>query len=165
MATPYSVLINKFFRRIEADRSFFNYLNLSSEEAMALAEERALGYLDEACARILIDAPHKSNFADRDDTAQTFGFDLLGTEQFLIASVMYEYYMSRDISKLKCLSRDFTSTDLRVFDPSAARRSFKELYDGVCNENSRLIDIYDDSGDDGTMRLIDFAAHDIGEEV
>lgn len=161
MATPYSVPIEKFFRRIESDRNFFNYLNLTDEQAMALAELRAIGYLGEACSRILLDAPHKADFANRDDELKTFGFNLSDREVFLVASVMYEYYMSRDVAKLKCLSRDYTSTDLRVFDPSAARRSFKELYDGVCDQNSLLIETYDCSGENGQMRLIDFAALDI----
>lgn len=161
MATPYSVPIEKFFRRIESDRDFFNYLNLTDEQAIALAELRALGYLDEACARMLIDAPHKSDFSDRDDDAKTFGFDLTAKEIFLVASLMYEYYMSRDIAKLKCLSRDYTTTDLRVFDPSAARRSFQELYNDVCEQNALLLETYDCSGSDGQMRLIDFAALDI----
>ena len=164
MATPYSVPIEKFFRRIESDRDFFNYLNLTDEQAIALAELRALGYLDEACARMLIDAPHKSDFSDRDDDAKTFGFDLTAKETFLVASLMYEYYMSRDIAKLKCLTRDYVSTDLRVFDPSNARKTFRDLYDGVCAQNEDLLETYNCSDSSGKLRLIDFAAYDIDSE-
>ena len=48
MATPYSVLIERFYRRIEKDRDFFNYFEMSDGEALSLAKNRALGYLDEA---------------------------------------------------------------------------------------------------------------------
>jgi hypothetical protein len=164
MATPYEVPIEAFFRRIETDRDFFNYLSLSDADAIDLAKRRAVGYLREACAKIVMEAPYKSDFSNYDDGAETFRFDLTKKEVFLVASLMFEMYMSRDIAKLKCLTRDYVSTDLRVFDPSNARKTFKDLYDGVCAQNEDLLETYNCSDSSGKLRLIDFAAYDIDSE-
>ena len=165
MATAFSVPIEAFFLRVEADRSFFNYLNLTDVQALELATQRATGYLHEACAKILFEAPSGSDFSNYDDEAETFGFDLTKREIFLLASLMYEMYMSRDIAKIKCLSRDYTSKDLRVFDPSNARKTFLDLYASVCDQNQALLETYRDTDSSGQWKLIDFAGLDIDAEV
>lgn len=164
MATAYSVPVTAFFLRVEEDRNFFNYLNLTDVQALALANERALGYLHEACARILFEAPEGSDFSNYNDASATFGFDLTVREIFLVASLMYEMYMSRDIAKLKCLSRDYTAKEMRVFDPSNARKTFAELYQLVCAQNQNLLETYRDTTASGQWRSIDFAGLDIDAE-
>lgn len=161
MGTPYSILINSFLNRVERDIDFFQYLNLSDADAMALVERRALAFLGEACGRILLEAPNRSDFGDRNDLIGEFGFDLTEREKYLVASLMYERYMSRDIAKLKALSRDYTSTDLRVFSPDEARKTFKQLYQTVCDENSALLEIYRSTDSTGMWRPIGYAESDI----
>lgn len=109
---------------------------------MQLAKTRALGFLHEACGRLAFDCPNGSDFLDYDDQNSEFLFDLTKKEIHLVSSLMYEFYLNRDIAKLKCLSVNFTSTDLRVFDPSNARKTFMEMYNAVKDENNLLVDMY-----------------------
>lgn len=164
MATPYSVPIDEFLHRIEEDIDFFQYLNLTNEQAAALATARAKNFMREACARICIDVPNRSDFTDYDDVNETFGFDLTKREVYLLASIMYEMYLARDIAKLKCLMRDYVPTDLRVFSPSDARKSFLAMYEKVCEDNVTLLETYRCTDSSGQWRLIDYAGLDVDSE-
>lgn len=161
MATEYSLLIQDFIRRIEEDREFFNYLNISPEESMKISVERIKGFLREAAGALMLRCNPHIDFTDYDDEREVFRNDLTKKEQFLMVSVMYERYLDRDIAKLKCLNVNYTSTDLRVFDPSSARSTFHALYETVCAQNAVLIDEYC-SRDRLTGQLIgiDFASYD-----
>lgn len=160
MGTSYDVLYAAFFRRVEEDRDFFQYINLSNDESMNLAKIRALGFLHEACARLAFDCPEGSDFLDYDDESFEFGFDLTKKEVHLVASLMYENYLNRDIAKLKCLSVNFTSTDLRVFDPSNARKTFMDMYLAVKAENDYMVDTYRCTDAEGAYYGIDFQSYD-----
>lgn len=109
---------------------------------MDIVKERSTHYMHEAAARMAIDGMPSVDFLDYDDSTREFGFEMTRKEIFLMASLMYEMYIDRDIAKLKCLSVNYTSTDLRVFDPSNARKTFAELYRMVCEQNARLLDAY-----------------------
>ena len=63
-------------------------------------------------------------------------------EVFLLSSLMYEYYLDKDISRIKTLNVNYTGTELRVFDPSNARSSFLQLYENVQRQNEKLLDTY-----------------------
>lgn len=124
---------------------------------MHLAKVRALGFLHEACARLAFDCPNGSNFLDYDDSTLEFNFDLTQKEIFLVSSLMYENYLNRDIAKLKCLSVNFTSTDLRVFDPSNARKTFMDMYLAVKSQNDVLVDTYRCTESDGQYINIQYS--------
>lgn len=160
METTYDQIYAAFFRRIEEDKNFFQYLNLSDEDSMILAKARALGFLHEACAKIVFDCPNGSDFLNYDDEAMQFGFQLTKKEIHLLSSVMYGFYLERDIAKLKCLSVNFTSTDLRVFDPSNARSTFMTMYNSVKEDNDHLIDVYRCTDSDGSYTEIPFDSFD-----
>ena len=93
-----------------------------------------------------------------------FTADLTAQEVYILASLMYRQYLDRDIAYLATLSVNYTSTDLRVFDPSNARKTFAALYQSVCAECDRLVDTYRN-----TDRLknvfagIDFDQYDVAE--
>ena len=53
-----------FFRKVEEDRGFFNYFNLSEAEAMDLATDRATSFLREAAARLNLEVSNGINFLD-----------------------------------------------------------------------------------------------------
>lgn len=142
MSTPTQVLIEAFLKRIEKDRDFFNYINLSDEESMQLALRRANNYLSEAVSKLSLEGCNHIDLTDIDYTQGVFNNDLTNKEIFLIASIMYEMHLDRDISKLIMLTVNYTSTDLRVFDPSNARSSFMEIYNSVCDKNAKLTDEY-----------------------
>lgn len=164
MATPYIVPIEAFYRRVEKDYEFFNYFDLTPEEAMELARERANGYLMEATGMLMLKCVPDVDFNDRDDVAQEFNFDWTNSEVFLIGSLMYEMYLDRDIARLKCLMVNYTPTDLRVFDPSNARSTFLAMYESVCNKNALLIDDYASRDRlTGKLKGIDYASYDEGE--
>ena len=164
MSTPYLVPIEAFLKRIEEDRNFFNYLNLTDDEAMEIAYSRAKNFLFEAIGELTLKCTPIIDFYDTDDVLEEFTSDWTGQEVYLISSLMYQQYLDRDIAKLKCLSVNYTSTDLRVFDPSNARTTYKALYDTVCSKNLQSIDDYA-SRDRLTGKLIgiNFSSYDESE--
>ncbi|MEG1563299.1 MAG: hypothetical protein RR365_06185 [Bacteroides sp.] len=161
MATSYSALYEWFYRRIEKDIEFFNYFNLTDKEAMELAEKRAFGYMNEAVAKITLECQPSVDFSKRDDTLKQFNFDLNDTEFLIISSVMYQYYLDRDIPHLLTLNVNFTPTELKVFDPSGARGSFMSMYKFLCEQNDSLLDKYKDTDrETGKNRTVDFSIND-----
>lgn len=161
MATSYSVPINEFFSRVEKDKDFFQYFNLSDGEAMELANKRAEIYLFEACAKIMMMCQPTVNFSNRDDDLRQFNFDLTPSEILLISSLMYEFYLDRDVSYIKLQSVNYAPTALRVFDPSNARSTFLALYNFVHAQNETLIDVYKNTDRlTGTYNSINFAAYE-----
>lgn len=145
MGTPVEAVIERFFNRIEKDRDFFQYFNLSESEAVTIAEKRADAYFDEAIQRLIIEGKPSVDFTDIEGTpctGRTFGFDLTPQELYLIPSLMYEAYLSRDMAYLKTLSVNYTATDLRVFDPSNARSTFMTMYNFVHDQNEAMLDRY-----------------------
>ena len=161
MATPFENPINRFFYRIEEDRDFFQYINLDDAEAMQLARRRAANYLRNAVDRMMLDGAPDIDLSDVDEQAEQFNADLTSREVFILASLMYEYYLAKDIAKIKTYTVNYTATDLRVFDPSNARTSFMELYNGVKAENEKLLDLYRNTDRlTGAAKHIDFASYD-----
>ncbi len=161
MSTTISVTIEAFLKRVEKDRDFFNYINLSDADSMELALRRAGNYLNEAVSKLSIAGCNHIDLTDIDETLAVFNEDLTRNEIFLIASMMYEFHLDRDISKLKTLSVNFTSTDLRVFDPSNARSTFIEMFKAVRDENKSLIDDYKNTDrETGKFLGIDYAQYD-----
>lgn len=161
MATSFTQLINRFFSRIEEDREFFQYYSLSDEEALNLAQTRAQHYLMNAVDRMMLEGCPEIDFSDMDIALLQFNVDLTSREIFILASLMYEYYLEKDISKIKIMDNSFTPTELRVFDKSNLRNSFKALYDGVCQRNLEMLDSYRNTDRlTGAYKGIDFAAFD-----
>lgn len=142
METPYVVFIDAFISRIEKDIDFFNYFMMIDEQAMDLAHKRAKVYLHEAFSRIMMECNPSVDFFDYDDASETLNFEVNGKEVFLVSMLMYESYLSRDISKIKIRNVDYTSTDLRVFDPSNSRATFMDIYNNVRKQNEELLDTY-----------------------
>lgn len=165
MATSFECPINRFFDRIEEDREFFQYYNLSDAAALQLAQSRATNYLHNAIDKMMIDGMPEVDFTDYDETAAEFNFDLTSREIFILASLMYEFYLEKDIAKLKTYNVNYTSTDLKVFDPSNARSTFQELYDGVLARNEHLLDQYRNTNRlTGAFKTINYAAYNDEED-
>ena len=161
MATSFEKPINRFFYRIEEDREFFRYFDLDETAAMQLAHQRATHYLMDAIDRIMIDGMPAIDFGDYDEVLAEFNEDLTSKEIYLLASLMYECYLSKDIAKLKTYTVNYTHVDLKVFDPSNARNSFMEMYESVRLQNERLLDMYRCTDRlTGQFKTIDFASYD-----
>lgn len=142
MGTPFLEPINRFLRRIEEDRDFFQYFQLSDDEALDLARRRARNYLEDAIDRMMMDGRPSVDLTDIDEGSFSFNIELTRNEVFLLSSLMYEYYLDKDISRIKTLNINYTGTELRVFDPSNARSSFLQLYENVQRQNEKLLDTY-----------------------
>jgi hypothetical protein len=46
--TSVSTVVDSFLKKVEEDDDFFEYYNCTDEEALAIAQERAAGYVDES---------------------------------------------------------------------------------------------------------------------
>lgn len=159
--TSFEILVDRFFHRIEKDRGFFRYFQLSDTEAMELANVRAESLLYEAVSIISLKTTTSVDFYDYDKENKTFNFDLNNSEIMLISSFMYQQYLERDIAELKVLSVNYTSSNLKVFDPSNARSTFQALYDRVCEQNILLLDEYNNKDRDTNQFLtIDYGSYE-----
>ena len=138
--TDFATVYDMFFRRIEKDKAFFLYIDTDKYESMDLARERARGLLDEAVGIITAFCRPKVDFTAQ--SSDGFDEDLTPFEKLLISSLMYQQYLEREIAYIKNLSRDYTSTDLRVFSPSDARTSFLSLFETVKKECLNLMNEY-----------------------
>ena len=163
--TPCSKIIDFFYNKVEKDKDFFHYCEMSDEEITKIINVRAFNYLDEAVKRILMETTPSIEFnIVTIDDEHFFEDDLTQREILLLVSIMYEIYLSRDIAYLKCLNVNYTSTDLRVFDPSNARKTFMEMYTFISNENKGLLDIYKNSDrNTGAFKVLDFASYNSEE--
>lgn len=141
MGTPVDDVINLFLSRVEEDRSFFHYRGMSDEESMKIVKSRSTQYLKLAIARVTLDCHPSISFMLTDDK-ENFSETLTYVEEFLLSSLMYEYYLEKDIARLKTYNVNYTSSELRVFDPSNARTSFQALYDDIRGQNLCLLDSY-----------------------
>lgn len=163
MATSSSTVINAFLLRVETDRKFFNYRDVDEDEGLEVATFRAQNFLVEACGRMMLEGMPSVNFAPAklDDDTLGWDFDLTPGEIYLLASLMYEQYMERDIATLKTLNVNFTGTELRVFDPSNARKTFLTMYEDVKARNAYLLDVYKNTDRlTGFYTSIDFTSLD-----
>jgi hypothetical protein len=134
-----------FFDKIEKDKDFFCYNNVSINDALLIAQMRSKRYLKEALSTLSLKCtPDKNgkNFIDFDDDAEELNYDISYTELDIITSLMYEKYLFREFSKLKAQANRFTTKDLNVFSPANERNSFLEMYQQIQRENEVLIDSY-----------------------
>ena len=142
MSTSFEKVINKFFRKIEKDREFFSYYNVSLEEAMQLAKEQANGYLLEAVEKLTDECVPDIDFFDYDEELQAFNFKLTEKEIGLLTDLMREVYFERDFVTLKAFKIAMTPSDLNQFSPASERKTFTDMVNGIKSENVGKISQY-----------------------
>ena len=142
MSTSFEKVINKFFRKIEKDREFFSYYNVSLEEAMQLAKEQANGYLLEAVEKLTDECVPDVDFFDYDEELQVFNFKLTDKEIGLLTDLMREVYFERDFVTLKAFKIVMTPSDLNQFSPASERKTFTDMVNGIKSENVGKISQY-----------------------
>lgn len=142
MSTSFEKVINKFFRKIEKDREFFSYYNVSLEEAMQLAKEQANGYLLEAVEKLTDECIPDVDFFDYDEELQVFNFKLTEKEIGLLTDLMREVYFERDFVTLKAFKIAMTPSDLNQFSPASERKTFTDMVNGIKSENVGKISQY-----------------------
>jgi hypothetical protein len=142
MSTLFEPIRNKFYRRIENDKDFFKYYNISTAEAIQLAETRANGYLVEAVEKLTDNCTPDVDFFDYDELLEQFNIDLTRKELGLLADLMYEVYFDRDLVLLKAFKITMTPSDLNQFSPASERKTFTEMVDWIKQDNITKIDHY-----------------------
>ena len=159
--TSYSVIYDRFKHRVEEDPDFFSYLNTLPEISDYIVEQRCAALLQEAVAMFRLACPPKVDLDTVSEDGKGFASDLNNDEIHILSSLMFEQYLERGIAKLRLLIVNYTSTDLRVFDPSNARETFQAMYDDVHVHNEALIDMYKNSDrDKGGYIGIDFSEYE-----
>ena len=160
MSTPYNDFYNVFFKKIEQDRKFFMYYNLTAEQAMELAKERAKGYLHEALLKLTLETESEINFGEYDEVSEVVNADCTNNEKIIIGNLMFEMYLEKDIAKLKSNIINFSPSDLKIFNPSDERRSFLNLYKQVQDNNIIMIDKYNSKDRlTGKRKTIDYNSY------
>lgn len=160
--TTYEELYTPFFNRIEKDATFFSYYNLTEEDALEIAKSRTKNYLNEA-----ITIWERNCTLDieivLDNKLEKISADLTHNEINLVADLMYEVYISRDIVTLKSMVNALTSTDLKMLhSPANERKTFMDMYNTLKSNNEVAMSNY--NGRDrltGKRKVIDYAQYGI----
>lgn len=163
------MLYKAFFDRIEKDKAFFNYNGVTAENALILAKTRAKNYLNEAISLLKLKCTLEIDIQLNDDSEEInvelngVQTSLEGTEIYLIASIMYEIYLSRDISTLKTMINSLTSSDIKMlYAPSNERKTFMDMFTSVQINNLILIDNYNGRNrSSGNRKVIDYSKYAI----
>ena len=161
MATSFDIPYRAFFRKIEKDPNFFNYFNLTVDEALELAKDRANGYLIESIAKLTSFCTPTADFYNYDDSTQEFLFDLNPREIALLGSLMFEFYLEKDIGRLKVYVNHLTSQDVGIiFSPANERKEFINMYSKIQNDNIKQIKAYAARDrETGKLRKVDHAKY------
>lgn len=157
VTTTYEVLYKTFFNFIEKDKKYFNYNNVSVEDALSLAESRSKNYMTEAISILRMKCTLEIDIQFNDELEE-ISVDLTPDEIMLIASIMYERYLFRDVALLKSMVNALTSSDIKLLHaPSNERKTFMDMYKSIQNDNLVLIDNYNSRDRlTGKRKMIDY---------
>ncbi len=93
-----------------------------------------------------------------------FTADLNPAEIDLLANLMYEGYLKRDVSKLRAFQHQYTPSDLQVFSPANDRKTFMTMYNTVVEENKVKLDRYmRKDRRTGQQKTIDYTSYETEE--
>ena len=140
--TSFEVIINRMLRKIEKDKDFFTYYNMSVSQAQILVLEQATGYLIDAIDLLNSKCEPEVDFYDYDEENRMFNFELTSREIGLLASLMYEVYFERDEALLKAFKIRMTPSDLSTFSPANERATFENMLARIKQENVNKISKY-----------------------
>lgn len=160
-ATSFEKITSRLLRKIEKDKDFFSYYNLSVSEVQSLVMEQATGYLYDAIDLLVSKCEPDVDFYNYDEELQMFKFELTQREIGLLASLMYEVYFERDEALLKAFKIRMTPSDLNQFSPANERSSFESMLERIKNENRNDISKYISTDrKTGKRKTIDYAQYD-----
>ena len=148
-------------RKIEKDKDFFAYYNLSVSEVQSLVMEQATGYLYDAIDLLTSKCEPPVDMYNYDEELMEFNFELTQREIGLLASLMYEVYFERDEALLKAFKIRMTPSDLNQFSPANERASFENMLQRIKNENTNKIAKYVSTDrNTGKRKMIDHSQYD-----
>lgn len=159
--TSFDEVIDRMLKKIEKDKDFFSYYNLSVTEAQSLIIDQAIGYLCDAIDILASKCEPDVDFYDYDIETMHFNFELTPREIGLIASLMYEVYFERDEALLKAFKIRMTPSDLNQFSPASERKTFMDMLNAIKAENINKIAKYASTDRiTGKRRSIDHSQYD-----
>ena len=160
LATKWEEIYKIFWDKIEKDKGFFMYNNVSPELALEIAKERSKALLLEAITRLTLSCTPDVDFFDFDTELEQFNFDCTHNEIRLLASIMRELFFDRDKSLLKAFEVRFTPSDLNIFSPANERKTFMEMCEEIVKTNNKDIDNYASRNrKTGKLKIIDYAKY------
>ena len=159
--TSFDKVISRLLRKIEKDKDFFAYYNLSVSEVQSLVMEQATGYLYDAIDLLTSKCEPPVDMYNYDEELMEFNFELTQREIGLLASLMYEVYFERDEELLKAFKIRMTPSDLNQFSPANERKSFEDMLQRIKDENTNKIAKYVSTDrNTGKRKMIDHSQYD-----
>ncbi len=159
--TSFDKITSRLLRKIEKDKDFFAYYNLSVSEVQSLVMEQATGYLYDAIDLLTSKCEPPVDMYNYDEELMEFNFELTQREIGLLASLMYEVYFERDEALLKAFKIRMTPSDLNQFSPANERASFENMLQRIKNENTNKIAKYVSTDrKTGKRKMIDHSQYD-----
>ena len=159
--TSFDKITSRLLRKIEKDKDFFEYYNLSVSEVQSIVMEQAVGYLYDAIDLLTSKCEPDTDFYDYDEELLQFNFKLTQREIGLLSSLMYEVYFERDEALLKAFKIRMTPSDLNQFSPANERKSFEDMLQRIKDENTNKIAKYVSTDrKTGRRKMIDHSQYD-----
>lgn len=159
--TSFDKVTSRLLRKIEKDKDFFEYYNLSVSEVQSIVMEQAVGYLYDAIDLLTSKCEPDTDFYNYDEELLQFNFELTQREIGLLASLMYEVYFERDEALLKAFKIRMTPSDLNQFSPANERKSFEDMLQRIKDENTNKIAKYVSTDrNTGKRKIIDHSQYD-----
>lgn len=139
--TAFSEVIQAFYHYIENDVDFFRYFELTEEESMEVAGQRAEVLLKEAtsylCRKLvvenvfsnIIEVQEKVQDEEQDEPTSYMAFadKLTDAEINILVKTMFLMYLHRDLTMLRTFHGVMTSSDLNMYSPANERKTFVEM--------------------------------------
>lgn len=159
--TSFDKITSRLLRKIEKDKDFFAYYNLSVSEVQSLVMEQATGYLYDAIDLLTSKCEPPVDMYNYDEELMEFNFELTQREIGLLASLMYEVYFERDEALLKAFKIRMAPSDLNQFSPANERKSFEDMLQRIKDENTNKIAKYVSTDrNTGKRKMIDHSQYD-----
>lgn len=140
--TDFDKILNKFYMRIEKDEDFFNYYNVSKDEAIFIARQRAQNYLMECLDKLSGVGGLQVDFSNYNEELETIFVKLYPKEIDLLVEMMFLTYMKRDEALLHAMEINFSPSDLTVFSPGNERTSYRNFIKDLSDKVEAYIDNY-----------------------
>lgn len=128
MNTPYLNITQRFERKIQKDKDYFIYNNVTDEELLKILHRRSKDLLNDSLDELQLQIAIQQNLdlEDRDDILEIFNFELTKSEEDLISDLMVIKYFDEELIKLKAMQK-YLGDDIKVFSPNAERKTYLEM--------------------------------------
>lgn len=145
MGTSFEKIRNRFFDKLEKDDTFFNYVNLTDNEAMEIATKRANLLIESASIELVATCISDVDFLDLDEDLEEYNFELTEIETRLIVEIMFKQFMEKDVPTLHVFALNFIPSEFNSFSPANERTSYMNLVKKLQEDIRKMIDDYEAS--------------------